>query len=229
MRRFDDATFRLFGFSSAPILGLKSSLTAQLLLALAADGRPNLKDLEKSETGMVAAVKAGDRLAPDCGLPVALTGIEALRRGCASAGKARTALTGPPLASPLLAREVAVLHKGDAGGPIAPNPLQRRPTPPDRPAWPMPTAGATIMPARAPCWHSRAGALLAAKAAARQAKLGVWATPAFAVRRPDCAAGAIKACKAAQQRGDCQSVEGRVLAARDGKGRTCLVFVAPVR
>lgn len=83
--------------------------------------------------------------------------------------------------------------------------------------------------ARAHSWrdnHARAGALLTAEAAARQAELGVWATPAFAVLSPDSAAGAIEACQAAERRSCSQIVEGQILAGRDNKGRTYLNFGA---
>jgi micrococcal nuclease len=83
--------------------------------------------------------------------------------------------------------------------------------------------------ARAHSWrdnHTRAGALLTAEAAARQAKLGVRATPAFAVHSPDSATGAIEACQAAERRSCYQIFEAQILAVRDNKGRTYLNFGA---
>ncbi|MFZ4068596.1 MAG: hypothetical protein ACOYJ6_00650 [Caulobacterales bacterium] len=87
--------------------GLKSFLTALLLLALAACGGPSAKDLEKGEAGKVAAVKAGDLLVLDSGLQVGLTGIEAHHRGWPMADEARTALTDLAMG-----RDVALYYGG---------------------------------------------------------------------------------------------------------------------
>jgi micrococcal nuclease len=220
-----------------------------LLLALAACGGPNAKDLEKGETGKVAAVKAGDLLVLDSGLQVRLTGIEAPHRGWPMADEARTALTDLAMG-----REVALYYGGarrlakrakpaaDAAdaAEAAPPVAAAAPDDPTAPAlaqvyvktetgrwvW-LQEAMIQAGMARAHSWrdnNARASALLAAEGAARQAKLGVWATPAFAVHSPESAASALEACAAANRRSCYQIVEGRVLAARDSKGRTYLNF-----
>lgn len=228
---------------------LKTILMAGLLLALAACGGPSAKDLEKGETGTVAAVKAGDALVLDSGLQVRLTGIEAPHRGWPMADEARTALDGLAMG-----REVALYYGGtrrlakrakpapeaaDDAEPAAPAAAAAAEDP-DAPAlaqvyvktetgrwvW-LQEAMVKAGMARAHSWrdnNARAGALLAAEASARQAKLGVWATPAFAIHSPDSAASALEACAAANRRSCYQIVEGRVLTAKDGTGRTYLNF-----
>jgi endonuclease YncB( thermonuclease family) len=150
-------------------------------LALAGCG-PDLKGLEKGETGEVARVRDGDTLELKSGLVVHLAELEAPRRDQPGAADARAALERLAVGLKVQlayggrkrAREAAIAHvfaKSEGGRQIW---LQQA----------MLLEGRARVHTRADN-VARADELLTAEAAARGAKRGLWADPAYAVKKPE--------------------------------------------
>jgi endonuclease YncB( thermonuclease family) len=191
---------------------------AAALTALAACG-PNIKGLEKGETGKVVAVSDGDTLTLNTGLKVQLTGIIAPRRGYKdrpdepNAQQARETLE-----KIALGRRAQLAYGGEKrlGGKVALVQVFVQ-SEGGRWIWAQEAMLREGM-ARARTWrtnHARAAELFAAEDLARKARKGVWADKAYAVQ----SAGRI----AADAQGF-QEVEGVVRAVKVAKERTYLDF-----
>lgn len=143
---------------------------------------PDLKGLEKGEAGEVARIRDGDTLELKSGLVVHLAELEAPRRDQPGAADARAALERLAMGRSVQlayggrkrAREAAIAHvyaKSEGGRSIW---LQQ----------------ALLLEGRARVHTrvdniARADELLAAEAAARAAKRGLWAEAAYAVKKPE--------------------------------------------